>query len=268
MNKYFNLLIVLFILFGMGTAQAQNDTLYVLKNGRITVKLNIHTDIDSIVFYKPEINDSFTDERDGRTYRFVEIGNQVWMAENLKYLPAVYSETSGSITEPRYYVYDYNGTNVDDAKESVNFQTYGVLYNWAAAMNGQESSDSQVQGICPTGWHLPTDAEWDELADFVGGAEVAGGKLKEAGLAHWLTPNDGATDEFGFTALPGGARDSYYGGVFYNIQQFGFWWSSTEDVDSDDEDHAWYRTMNYLFPELIRFHFPKAKGLSVRCVQN
>lgn len=270
MKKEYILFTALLILLGMGTAHAQNDTLYVLKNGKITVKLNIHTDIDSIIFYKPEISDSFTDERDGRTYRFVEIGNQVWMGENLKYLPQVAGPTSGSATEAYYYVYGYNGTDVNAAKETANFHTYGVLYNWPAAMNGQESSDSnpsQVQGICPTGWHLPSDAEWTELTDFVGGIDVAGGKLKEAGIAHWAAPNAGATDEFDFTALPGGARDNYYN-MFYNITGFGFWWSSTEDVESEDENHAWYRTMNYQFPEAVRYHFPYAKGLSVRCIQD
>lgn len=263
-------LITLLVLVFAFALQAQNDTLYVLKNGKVTVKLNIHTDIDSIIFYKPEISDSFTDERDGRTYRFVEIGNQVWMAENLKYLPHVSGPTSGSDTEAHYYVYGYNGTDVAAAKETANFSTYGVLYNWAAAMNGQASSNSnpsQVQGICPTGWHLPSDAEWTELTDFVGGIDVAGGKLKEAGIAHWAAPNAGATDEFGFTALPGGARDNY-NNIFYNITAFGFWWSSTEDTDSGEVNHAWYRTMNYLYQEVTRYHFPKGKGLSVRCLQD
>ncbi len=128
------------------------------------------------------LNNGFTDSRDGTHYNAVKIGNQVWMAENLKYLPSVVGPGTGSQTTPYYYVYGYDSTVVADAKATSNYTTYGVLYNWPAAMNEATSSSSNpsgVQGACPTGWHLPSDAEWTELTDYLGGTSVAGGKLKE-----------------------------------------------------------------------------------------
>jgi uncharacterized protein (TIGR02145 family) len=136
------------------------------------------------------------DARDNQTYRIVTIGSQTWMAENLKYLPSVVRPRTGSKTTPHYYVYGYDGTNVTDAKATANYNTYGVLYNWPAAMNGTASSTtnpSGVQGVCPDGWHLPSDAEWTELTDYLGGAIDAGGKLKETGTTHWNSPNTSAT---------------------------------------------------------------------------
>src|SRR5690554_404167 len=142
------------------------------------------------------------DARDNQTYRIVTIGSQTWMAENLKYLPSVVGPWTGSQTTPHYYVYGYNGTDVNVAKATDNYATYGVLYNWTAAMDGEASSTtnpSGVQGVCPAGWHLPSDAEWTELTDYL--TSDAGGKLKETGTTHWNSPNSRATNETGFTAL-------------------------------------------------------------------
>jgi len=207
----------------------------------------------------------FVDERDGNHYNMVKIGNQIWMAENLKYLPSVVGPETGLYTEPYYYVYGYDGTNVDEAKATKNYQTYGVLYNWAAAMNGEESSNanpSGVQGVCPAGWHVPSYAEWTELTDYLGGASVAGGKLKEAGTTHWRSPNTGATNETGFTALPGGHRNS--NGTFINIGDNGYWWSATES----NATNAWHRVMNDNNSYVIRLNYYKEVGFSVRCVRD
>ncbi len=154
---------------------------------------------------------TFEDSRDGHTYKWIRIGDQIWMGENLAYLPEVSLEKDGSEDEGRendafYYVYDYYGNDVNAAKATQNYKVYGVLYNWKAAMNS-----------CPDGWHLPTDEEWieleqvlgikDKLLDFnVWRGTTEGGKLKETGTSHWVSPNEGATDEFGFSALPGGTR--------------------------------------------------------------
>ncbi len=105
---------------------------------------------------------TFTDSRDGNVYKFVKIGTQTWMAENLAYLPSVVGSATGSETTPYYYVYGYDGTSVTAAKATSNYTTYGVLYNWPAAMGGFSSSSSNpsgVQGVCPAGWHLPSEAE-------------------------------------------------------------------------------------------------------------
>ena len=210
---------------------------------------------------------TFTDTRDGKVYQTVVIGTQEWMAENLAYLPSVVSPGTGSNTTSYYYVYGYDGASVSAAKSTANYTTYGVLYNWPAAMNSSASSSanpSGVQGVCPTGWHLPSDAEWTELTDYLGGVSVAGGKLKETGTTHWASPNTGATNETGFTALPGGRR--LVDGTFFFIGSYGFWWSAIE-YDSDD---AWYRYMLYNYSNVGRssYNYGKEVGFSVRCVRD
>jgi uncharacterized protein (TIGR02145 family) len=211
------------------------------------------------------LNHGFKDARDGNHYDAVKIGNQIWMAENLKYLPSVFGSASVSPVTPHYYVYGYDGTNVDSAKATANYSTYGVLYNWSAAMAGSVSSTanpSGVQGVCPTGWHLPSDAEWTELSDYLGGESVAGGKLKETSTTHWESPNTDATNETGFTALPGGYRDN--DGIFYYIGDFGSWWSATEYPVG----YAWLRAVGFPDSDLFRSNYGDEFGFSVRCVRD
>jgi uncharacterized protein (TIGR02145 family) len=246
---------------------AQNDTMYVMKNGNVIGKYNLNTQIDSIVFYNPQTRpgNTFTDSRDGQVYKIVTIGNQVWMAENLKYLPGVIEPITGSETNPYYYVYGYEGINETVAKTTANYTTYGVLYNWPAAMKGETSSTtnpSGVQGVCPTGWHLPSDAEWTELIEYLGDAGESGGKLKETGTTHWKSPNTGATDENGFTALPGGYR--FINGAFGDIGNYGYWWSATEYNTAG----AWCRGMIYYGSGVRRNQDFKEVGFSVRCVRD
>lgn len=209
---------------------------------------------------------TFTDSRDGNSYKWILIGNQVWMAENLKYLPSVVGPATGSLTTSYYYVYDYDGTDVNEAKAKSNYDTYGVLYNWTAAMNGAASSitnPSGVKGVCPTGWHLPSHAEWTELINYLGGPIVAGGKLKEIGSEHWwATPNIDATNETGFTALPGGFCNG--NGSFYNIGFTGYWWSASED----NAGIAWSRGMNSYDRSAYSGSYVKDFGFCVRCVRD
>jgi len=209
-----------------------------------------------------------TDPRDDRHYSAVAIGNQIWMAENLKYLPSVNPSYTSSNIEPCYYVYGYEGMSVEVARLRENFVTYGVLYNWPAAMNGEESSDtnpSSVQGVCPDGWHLPSDAEWAELIEYLGNT-LAQEKLKESGNAHWIEPSI-ATNETGFTALPGGML---YQGVFMNLTRMGYWWSSTQESATI----AKYRMMHYDYWSwsMLPSPNPTAVGkdipMSIRCVRD
>ena len=158
-----------------------------------------------------------TDTRDTKVYSTVLIGTQCWFAQNLNVgtkLNVTENQTNNSIIEK----YCYNNA---DASCDV----YGGLYQWAETvqyLNGATNTASwtpvptgNVQGICPGGWHIPSDAEWTTLSTFLGGESVAGGKLKEAGIAHWASPNSGATNSSGFTALPGGNRNA--GGWFENL---------------------------------------------------
>jgi len=208
---------------------------------------------------------TITDSRDGNTYNTVIIGTQCWMAKNLSYLPSVSPSSAGSETTPYYYVYDYQGTDVNAAKATTNFQTYGVLYNWPAAMAGSASSNSVpsgVQGVCPAGWHLPSDAEWTVLTDHLGGLSIAGGKMKETGTTHWNSPNTGATNISGFTALAGGRRHAT--GNFYDNGLNAFFWSSAQY----DSSYAWYRYLYYGNGDVPRNGSSKELGFSVRCLKD
>lgn len=197
------------------------------------------------------LGSTFTDSRDGNVYKMVTIGDQLWMAENLRYLPSVVVPATGSNTTPYYYVYGYNGTNVNAAKATTNYTTYGVLYNWSASCSS-----------CPPGWHLPSDAEWFELTDYLGGTGVAAGKLKETGTTNWTSPNTGATNETGFTALPGGYR--YFDGTFGTVGYGGGWWSATEH----HAPTAWDRLMLFSSSNVFRNDYDKEVGFSVRCVRD
>ncbi len=202
---------------------------------------------------------------DGDNYAVVTIGEQTWMAENLKYLPSVVGNDTGSETMPYYYVYGYDGTDVQEAKATENYNNYGVLYNWTAAMDGSTSSSlnpSNVQGICPTGWHLPSDAEWTELSNYLGSENANGGKLKETGTSHWNNPNEGATNETGFTALPGGYR--FYNSNFNDINGYGYWWSATEF----EPNYALLRSLYYNSINIAYFDMNTEVGFSVRCVMD
>ena len=191
---------------------------------------------------------SLTDARDGKSYNVVKIGSQCWMAENLDF------NASGS----NDWCYDNNASNCT---------TYGRLYFWTTAMSGSGSSNSNpsgVQGVCPSGWHLPSDAEWTELETYLGGTSVAGGKMKETGTTHWNSPNSGATNSSGFTALPGGHSDSG-GPAFYNLGKYGYWWTATEQNAS----LAWYRYIGNSGGSISRSAVNKGNtGFSVRCVRD
>ncbi|MCK9611989.1 MAG: FISUMP domain-containing protein [Bacteroidales bacterium] len=190
---------------------------------------------------------------DGNVYKTVKIGNQTWMTENLKTthfndgtaIPYVTDNTDWVyLTTPGYCWYENNPNS--------NKNTYGALYNWWAVKSDK---------LCPKGWHIPTDAEWITLIDFLGGLSIAGGKMKESGLKHWESPNTGATDEYGFTALPGGYR---FSGIFTLIKWKGYWWSSTEY----NTDKAWYMIILNNYANIYKNVDWKRSGLSVRCIKD
>jgi uncharacterized protein (TIGR02145 family) len=263
MKKYI-LLLLLNIFIGIDSF-AQNDYMYFMKNGLVVGKFQIDIEVDSIIFYNPikTLGFTFIDPRDNTSYQTVKIGNKTWMAENLKYLPKVDNKNTTSSSLPCYYVYNYDGTDVSKAKATLEYSKFGVMYNWQAAINQQNGSNtnpSGVQGACPVGWHLPSDAEWKELFDTLGGVGVAAGKLKEAGYTNWLQPNSNATNESGFSALPGG----YILGSFYNLYMMGSWWSATDF----GTENAMYVGFNYNNNKVTNSDILTMFGFSVRCVKD
>lgn len=243
---------------------AQTDTMYVMKAGVVVKKYNIHTQIDSLTFYDPTIT---VTDYDGNIYKTVTIGSQVWMAENLK--TTHYADGTAIPLANKFYKWiDLTTTSkaycwYDD--DIANKAIYGALYTWAAAMNGAASSatnPSVIQGVCPTGWHLPSSLEWMQLIDYLGGERVAGGKLKETGTTHWNDPNKVEPNVTGFTALPGGSRDS--GGSFSGIRKYSFWWSTTERFT----DSAWCPRLIYITYDIGLISHSKEAGVSVRCVKD
>lgn len=200
-----------------------------------------------------------SDSRDNpaRNYITVKIGDQTWMAENMAYLPEVYKSGQISANEARYYVFDYQGTNIFGAKDTENYYTYGVLYNWIAARD-----------ICPAGWHLPSKNDWEELARFVsnknGGYQDAGSYWLQVGnhlkaATRWNFNGEG-TDDFGFSGIPGGFLS--FNTIFYNIGKDGYWWTGTESGK-----YAEYRNLNYSTSAFYKGNSLKSFGFSVRCIK-
>ncbi len=265
-----NILFLLGALLFTFAASAQNDTMYVMKNGAVAAKFNVNTEVDSVIFYQPnsQQENTFVDERDGTVYHYVTIGNQVWMAENLKYLPTVTDTSIITSSEPCYYVYRYGGSSVEEAKQHPNYINYGVLYNWNAAMNGAPSSGSNpsgVQGACPEGWHLPSYDEWTQLTDYLGGEGVSGGKLKDTGTTFWNSPNVAATNEVGFTARGGGLHASLVG-KFLDLKDYGYWW--TTNADPYYPTTSYVRFMRHDQQHITPQNYNNDYGFSVRCVRD
>jgi len=201
-------------------------------------------------------NEVFFLSSDNDVYTTVKIGDQFWMVENLKVthyrngdnIPLVTDNEQWDRTTGAYCDYN-NNTTISDI--------YGYLYNWYAV------NDSR--NIAPLGWHIPSDSEWQILIDYLGGDDVAGNKMKEIGISHWNPTNTGATNESGFTALPGGLREA--SGSFHYQGYTGYWWSST----SNDTKSAWGRDMNCNQSQVSRSTFSsqsKKYGYSVRCVKD
>lgn len=198
---------------------------------------------------------------EGNVYNTISIGNQIWMAENLKATKFTDNTSIDLVAD----LFDwallagpgmcwYNN-DADTCKV-----VYGALYNWYTV----DTVTNGMKNLCPDGWHVPSDAEWTNLTEFLGGESIAGGKMKEEGTAHWISPNIGATGESGFTGLPGGGR--FYDGTFSSLGSKAGWWSSTEV-----ESFPWSargRYLYYNYTHTYRGFGSKNDGFSVRCVKN
>jgi len=209
------------------------------------------------------------DSRDDKVYKTVKIGDQWWMAENLAWLPSVSPSSEGSTADPYYYVYDYQGTDVTEARATGNFQTYGVLYNWPSAMDA-----------CPAGWHLPSDEEWTTLVNYLiangynydgtttdnkiakslASATLWGSSTETGAVGNTDYPEKQNTT--GFSALPGGERSLYR--IFDYIGYLGVWWSATEGGAL----YAWGWYMDYIGSYLAWQNYGKEIGYSVRCLKD
>jgi uncharacterized protein (TIGR02145 family) len=200
---------------------------------------------------------------DGNVYNTVTIGTQVWMAENLKTTKYNDGTAIPNITVDATWLAATAGAYSDYSNTPANSTIYGRLYNWYAVDNNATTKVASNGGknVCPTSWHVPTETEWTTLTTYLGGESIAGGKLKETGTTHWLSPNMGATNETGFSALPGGYRYNYGTYIYIGIQ--GTWWSST-----DYSSVAWYRYMSSAVTNVYSFSYFKPYGFSVRCVRD
>ncbi len=203
---------------------------------------------------------------DGNVYQTVKIGSQWWTAENLKVTHYRNGDAIPNVTSYSEWSHLTTGAYCNYNNDENNATVYGSLYNWYTVNDNRN--------IAPAGWHVPTDAEWKELEMCLGMSQAEanasgwrgtdeGGKMKEAGTAHWQSPNTGATNESGFSALPGGDRLGI-GGPFYNMGYSAYFWSSSEDLGS----FVLSRRLGYSGSEVERFSILMRRGCSVRCVRD
>jgi len=250
-----NLLIIIIILFSIAYTQCDAN-----EDGNLNIQ-DVVINVNCILEDCWESDTTYTCiDIEGNIYETIQIGEQWWMAENLKvtkfrngsYIPTGYSNDQWSNLEtPAYAIYNNNQTHAD---------TYGNLYN------GYIVDDDR--GICPENWHIPTNDEFLILIDYLGGSVVAGGALKEClqgycpSSNYWNNPNTGATNSSGFSALPGGHR-SPISGTYYGESIWGYFWTSTSSINNAYE---WYVGYNDI--EAFNSNSMRKIGLSIRCLQD
>jgi len=213
-----------------------------------------------IINFNPNLSYDTVSDINGNIYKTIQIGTQLWMAENLK--TANYNDNTPipNITDDLNWMDAGTGAYCWYHNQETTYKnTYGALYNWYAVNTGK---------LCPTGWHVPSKEEWMILATYLGNVELAGSKLKESGTTHWQNPNKEANNSSGFTALPGGVRDvsSDFGGFFSSIGTYGFWWSSTPG--NEPTDHSLWLDSNSDKFSFIPVWIRDNSGLSVRCLKD
>ncbi len=197
---------------------------------------------------------------DGNVYKTVTIGDQVWMAENLKVTHYRNGDPIPNVSSNNQWPYLYIGALCYYNNDFSNAEGYGALYNWYAVVD--------ARNIAPEGWHVPTNNEWETLVDFLGGKKIAGGKLKEtgtkeAGTGFWQEPNASATNEFGFSARPGGYRLGS-NGSFEQLECDGRYWTATEYYTNI----AWFRFMTHDNADVYRSNYYTQGGFSVRLIKD
>ena len=203
---------------------------------------------------------------DGNQYNSIIIGTQEWQKENLNVSKYSDGTIIPQVTDTNTWLNLITGAWCYFRNDSANGPVYGKLYNWYAVMGIYDTASLNNpllrKKIAPAGWEVPTDSKWTTLTDFLGGVTVAGGKMRESGTLHWLSPNTGATNSSGFTALPGGLRQDFR--FFDGMTVDGYWWSVTDF----DTGTAWCRYLNFVDTEIMRFSDTKISGFSVRCLKS
>lgn len=194
---------------------------------------------------------------EGNTYATIIIGTQEWMAENLRTSKYCNGDSILNVTSASQWGILTNGAWAHFENDSQYELPYGKLYNWFAVADSRN--------VCPCGWHVPSHAEWTILTDYLGGFNVAGGKMKSISMEYWQDPNSSATNESGFSGLPGGGR--FQGnGAFGGLGEYGYWWSTTEQFP--DAADVWARGLNFDFSYVNQVPIGKNNGFSIRCVRD
>jgi uncharacterized protein (TIGR02145 family) len=192
---------------------------------------------------------------DGNTYQTVQIGNQIWMKENLRTTKYTNGDFINNITGGNQWSNSTSGAWSLYSNDNQYSIPYGNLYNWYSV--------ADQRNICPIGWHVPTNFEWTTLTNYLGGQGVAGGKMKSLGANYWTSPNSEATNQSGFSAIAAGFRSNNLGEFVY-MADYASFWTSTEY----NSDWAWYRALTYSGGGVTAYEYPKAVGMSIRCIKD
>jgi uncharacterized protein (TIGR02145 family) len=222
--------------------------------GRDTTFTTTNT-IKNAILFNSGLNYGSVTDIDGNTYKTIQIGAQIWMAENLNAItfndktPIPFGKDATAwtaLSTPGYCWYNYDSVS------------YGALYNWYVV----DAASNSGKNVCPSGWHVPDNTDWTALTTFLGGESIAGGKLKETGTQHWYSTDAASTNETGFTAIGAGYR--YNNGVFNNIKRYSYWWSATKASSVN----AYYRNIIYSFDNVENSSSNKKSGFSIRCLKD
>lgn len=208
--------------------------------------------VDKINLKKSNDENPTVTDIDGNIYHTVKIGQQVWMVENLKTTKFNDGTPISLVIDNESWKMQKNPSYCWYRNDSTYKNPYGALYNWHTVNKGN---------LAPEGWHVPSDEEWSTLIKYLGGLNNAGYKLKEVGIAHWKNPNAGVTNESGFTAVPGGSRSTEIGNFDNDLNDFGYYWTTTKFNEYSYSYRIGYQ--NQIFRSLDKH----AGGLSVRCIQ-
>jgi uncharacterized protein (TIGR02145 family) len=238
-----------------GISEANNNS---NGGGGTTTGTTLHT-CGAPNVHNPDLTYGTMTDQEGNAYKTIVIGTQEWMAENLN--TSIYRNGDAIATglDNAAWSSTTSGAWAYYNSDASYVCPYGKLYNWYACVD--------ARGLCPSGWHVPSDGEWTVLTDYLGGGAVAGGKMKsvgtiEAGTGLWYAPNSEAINSSGFSVAPGGLR--FNDGEYSDVGYFGYWWSSSEY----DTFYAWLRDMNSGDGYAVSYLNGKQNGFSVRCLRD